>query len=301
MFGAGTVQWSWGLDPVHDNGSAPADVRMQQATVNLFADMSVQPASLQAGLVPATQSTDTTAPSSVIQSPIAGATIQTGSEVTISGVATDSGGGRIWSVEVSTDGGSTWHPAMGRENWTFAWTPAVPGPVTIKTRAVDDSGNLETPSSGVAVTVAGGQTTIWSSSTVPALPDQGPDSPVELGVKFYSEVGGTVKGIRFYKSSANAGTHVANLWSSTGTLLASAEFTGETTSGWQQANFATPVPINSFTIYIASYHTDAGHYSVERQLFLDQRRGQFAAARPTQRWLLGEQWCLRLRCKQHFP
>ncbi len=33
--------------------------RMQQATVNLFADMGVQPASLQAGLAPATASTDT--------------------------------------------------------------------------------------------------------------------------------------------------------------------------------------------------------------------------------------------------
>ena len=33
-------------------------------------------------------------------------------------------------------------------NWSFGWTPATAGSVTIKTRAVDDSGNLETPSSG---------------------------------------------------------------------------------------------------------------------------------------------------------
>src|SRR5678816_2722501 len=45
VFGAGTVQWAWGLDNKHDRGSAPADVRMQQATVNLFADMGVQPVS----------------------------------------------------------------------------------------------------------------------------------------------------------------------------------------------------------------------------------------------------------------
>ena len=37
---------------------------------------------------------------------------------------------------------------------------------------------------------------------------------------------------------------LASLWSSTGTLLASTPFSGETTSGWQQANFTTPVPIN---------------------------------------------------------
>ena len=132
---------------------------------------------------------------------------------------------------------------------------------------MDDSGNLESPASGTNVAVLGSQTTIWSSSALPAVIDQGPDSPVELGVKFYSEVGGTVKGIRFYKSDGNAGTHVGSLWSETGTLLASETFVGETTSGWQQVNFATPVPINSFTVYVASYHTNAGHYSANPNYF----------------------------------
>ena len=36
---------------MHDNGSAAADTRMKQATVNLFADMGVQPANLQTGPV----------------------------------------------------------------------------------------------------------------------------------------------------------------------------------------------------------------------------------------------------------
>ena len=73
VFGAGTVQWSWGLDSNHDRGSAAPDVRMQQATVNLFADMSVQPATLQPGLVAATASTDTVAPVSTIATPTASA------------------------------------------------------------------------------------------------------------------------------------------------------------------------------------------------------------------------------------
>ena len=42
MFGAGTVQWAWGLD--NGGSSDPTDTAMQQATVNLFADMgNVQP------------------------------------------------------------------------------------------------------------------------------------------------------------------------------------------------------------------------------------------------------------------
>ena len=266
VFGAGTVQWAWGLDSTHDNGSAAADTRMKQATVNLFADMGAQAATLQQGLAPASKSTDATAPSSVITSPAPPTTLQNGVQVLVTGTAADSGG-QVWAVEVSTDGGSTWKPAVGRGTWSFAWTPAASGSVTIKSRAVDDSGNMETPGLGVTVTVTGGQTTIWPSNAVPGVVDQGPDSAVELGVKFYSEVGGAIKGFRFYKSAGNTGSHVANLWSSTGTLLASTPFSNETASGWQQANFATPVPIDSATMYVASYHANNGHYSADENYF----------------------------------
>ena len=52
----GTVQWSWGLDANHDfTARSPRASTMQQATVNLFADMGVQPGSLMAGLIPASR------------------------------------------------------------------------------------------------------------------------------------------------------------------------------------------------------------------------------------------------------
>ena len=60
VFSAGTIRWPWGLDVHHDfdaatpNVTTTPDIRMQQATVNLFADMGVQPATLQSGLVAAT-------------------------------------------------------------------------------------------------------------------------------------------------------------------------------------------------------------------------------------------------------
>ena len=50
--------------------------------------------------------------------------------------------------------------------------------------------------------------TIWPSTPVPAIVDAGPDSAVELGVKFRSDVAGIITGIRFYKARANTGTHV---------------------------------------------------------------------------------------------
>jgi hypothetical protein len=153
VFGAGTIQWPWGLDENHDRGSSSVvDVRMQQATVNLFADMQVQPASLQTGLVAASASTDTTRPSSTIASPANGANIPVGVPRTISGTAADTGG-VVGGVEVSVDGGATWHPAQGRGSWTYSWTPAAPGSVSIRSRATDDSLNTELSGPAVTVTV----------------------------------------------------------------------------------------------------------------------------------------------------
>jgi len=109
--------------------------------------------------------------------------------------------------------------------------------------------------------------TIWPAASAPMVADSGPDSAVEIGVKFRADVSGSVTGIRFYKSNANTGTHVGNLWTSTGTRLATATFAGETASGWQQVNFSTAVAITANTAYIASYHTNVGHYSDDESYF----------------------------------
>jgi hypothetical protein len=140
VLGAGTVQWSWGLDDTHVRDGASPSLVMQQATTNLFADMGVQPTTLQAGLQPASPSTDTIAPSATITSP-ATISVTAGTPRTIQGTATDTGG-VVGAVEVSVDGGVTWHPATGRETWSYGWTPASSGVVTPLARAADDSGNL---------------------------------------------------------------------------------------------------------------------------------------------------------------
>ena len=275
VFAAGTYQWSWGLDSNHDrsNLGSTTDARMQQATVNLFADMGVQPATLQAGLTPATPSSDVSAPASTISTPAAGSNVALGSPVIITGAAADAGGGVVGGVEISVDSGTTWHPANGRESWTYTWTPNAAGSVTIKTRAVDDSGNLEIPTAGVTVTVGGSGTpctsncSIWPATAAPVMADDGPDNPVELGVKFRADVDGTITGIRFYKATANTGTHIGNCWSGSGQLLASATFGNETASGWQQVDFSSPVSITANTVYVASYHTTVGHYADDQNYF----------------------------------
>jgi hypothetical protein len=156
VFDAATIQWSWGLDPAHDFpalASPTADVRMQQATLNVLADMRVQPATRQANLVAATPSSDTAPAAARITAPVNGARIARGTQVTIRGTAADAGG-RVGAVEASVDGGRTWHAAAGRGSWTFAWRPTASGSYTIRARAVDDSGNLQRAPAQVSVVVS---------------------------------------------------------------------------------------------------------------------------------------------------
>ena len=50
VFGAGTVNWSWALDSHHDEQGSTPDPIIQQATINLLADMDAQPATIMAGV-----------------------------------------------------------------------------------------------------------------------------------------------------------------------------------------------------------------------------------------------------------
>jgi hypothetical protein len=80
---------------------------------------------------------------------------------------------------------------------------------------------------------------IWSSSTAPTVVDAGAGGAVELGLKFTSTVNRTISG----------------------SLLASATFTGETASGWQTVMFTSPVSITAGTVYVASYYTSASYFA----------------------------------------
>ncbi|NJC65791.1 DUF4082 domain-containing protein [Planosporangium flavigriseum] len=266
VFGAGTIQWAWGLDDNHDSGYdpiAPADPAMQQATINLLADMGVQPATRMSGTVAATKSTDTAGPTVTITSPAAGASFANGTKVTVQGTATDSGG-RVAGIEVSTDGGATWHPATGTESWSYSYYATGDGSSTVNARATDDSANVgATASRQVALT---GSTSLFGDR-VPANPAANDASAVELGVKVVPQTDGFIKGVRFYKDAGNTGTHNGSLWSVDGDLLATGTFTGETATGWQTLIFSPPVPVIAGTAYLASYTAPNGHYAADPWFF----------------------------------
>jgi hypothetical protein len=244
VFGAGTVSWSWGLDSNHDNPfftpNSAANPDMQQAAVNLFADMGVQPASLQGGLLLATKSTDTAAPTSQVTSPANGSQVRVGTTVSITGTAADTGGGVVGGVEISLDGGGTWHPATGRESWTYGWTtPTLSGNYTIRTRASDDSGNLEIPSAGVTVAVSTSAQTLTSLTL---------SSSNVMG-------GNTVQGTVMLGQPAASGGVVVTL-SSTNTAVASVPSTVTVPAGQFSAQFT----VTSFGVLFPTSVTISGTY-----------------------------------------
>src|SRR6266542_5160651 len=337
---------------------------------------------IPANPTPTPTPTPDTPPTSTITSPTEGAIVPIGIQVSITGTASDPGGGTVDKVEVSVDGGATYSAATGTNAWSFNWTPNSPGPAPIKSRAVDNTGNVQNPpaeihvtvdapqvvstkpingatgvSTGIApratfskpldpasvdsttvlmkdmlnnpvpvtvscatsaftialvpkallqpgqiytVTLKGGLAephitdstglplasdytwsfstaaapppvtgvSIWDDSVIPPTPIFPDSTPVEVGLKFRSDKDGLVTGVRFYKGgAANGGTHVGHLWTSTGTLLSTVTFTGESDTGWQQALFQTPIPITANTIYVVSYFAPQGHYAADSGFF----------------------------------
>jgi DMSO/TMAO reductase YedYZ molybdopterin-dependent catalytic subunit len=85
---------------------------------------------------------------SQITSPARGDCIPSGQVTTVSGLAW--GRHDVAKVEVSTDGGTTWHPACTEPpaagawtRFTYTWHPAVPGHTRLLSRASDTAGNRQ--------------------------------------------------------------------------------------------------------------------------------------------------------------
>ena len=83
VFGAGTVQWGWGLDQYHDgDNSDPQTHECSRPRLNMLADMSALPTTLMSGLVMPVKTTDSTAPTVTITTPATGASLASGTQLT---------------------------------------------------------------------------------------------------------------------------------------------------------------------------------------------------------------------------
>jgi len=120
-----------------------------------------------------------------------------------------------------------------------------------------------------------GAVLLWAGATVsahaqmqslfttqsPALPSVADGVPYELGMKFRLARAGSITAIRYWKSANEGGTHTGNIWSATGTLLASVTFSGESTSGWQMQQLPTALTVQGNTTYVVSVNINS-YYAV---------------------------------------
>jgi hypothetical protein len=176
---------------------------------------------------------------------------------------TDSGGAQITGTTTLSE---------DQKTLTFSPGAALTAGTTYKAsvKAADVNGNTmatATTWTFTTTTTAACPCSLFSAATVPTVITTQDPNPYELGVKFVPAANGTISGVKFYKSAQNTGTHTGNLYTSTGTKLATGTFSGESASGWQTLTFTTPIAVTAGTTYVASYTTTTGYYSGDNGYF----------------------------------
>ena len=133
------------------------DRDVQQATLNLLADMHVLPSTPQPELFLSPASSDQRPPRVGSSSVLTGA-VHSGQFTVLAGSSEDAGGGVVAAVEVSLDKGSSWLPAEVTPEtgvWRLdpealgvrpvsgvPWSISMAAGTQVRVRAADDSGNL---------------------------------------------------------------------------------------------------------------------------------------------------------------
>jgi hypothetical protein len=149
---------------------------------------------------------------------------------------------------------------------TFTPTTGYTGPASYTYSISDGAGGAASATVNMTVKPAETTQSLFSPTDTPATVTVNDSSGVELGMKFQADVAGWITGFKFYKGPENTGPHEAHLWTSTGTLIASATFTNESVSGWQSVTLPQEVAIQANTTYVVSYHSN-GFYSTSPGFF----------------------------------
>ena len=140
VFGAGTVQWSWGLDGTHDRGGSHRDPRMQQATVNLLPTWAPSPRRCRPAWSPGGRSTRPRRPR---RSPIPPTARPSPAAPSRSPARPPTPAA---SSAASRSRPTAGRPGTARRARRAGRTPSTrpTGPVTVQARAVDDAANIGT-------------------------------------------------------------------------------------------------------------------------------------------------------------
>ena len=229
VFGAGTVQWALGLDAL-EPGENPPDRNMQQATVNLFADMGAQPATRLSGLVAATATTDTTKPTATMTAPPATVADGTASRSAAQPPTRRRRGGRRRGLDRRRR-----HLAPGHRHGVLDVLVGRPrradrddqGPRDRRQRQHRDAAAPGDRSPSRARARCG------ATASRPAAPT--PVTPARRGRREVQDRHlRHVTGVRFYKAAANTGTHIGSLWTADGAAARPGDVQrARPASGWQ--------------------------------------------------------------------
>ncbi|RKH56309.1 DUF4082 domain-containing protein [Corallococcus llansteffanensis] len=149
-------------------------------------------------------------------------------------------------------------------------TPSTAYSYTVRGR--DAAGNVSVASATATATTlantACNPCSLWNTVTGNPQFENADTTPAEVGVKFRTDVAGTVTKVRYYKGSTDNGPHVGHLWSATGTLLATTtQAPAESGFGWRELTFPTPVSLAANTTYVVSYFATGGRYAITTNYF----------------------------------
>ncbi len=133
------------------------------------------------------------------------------------------------------------------------------------------AGSATSNSATLTITTSGGSSYSLFDTEAPSSANSNDGTGIALGLKFRSSQNGFITGIRYYKGQNISGTRTGQLWTNTGTLLASVTFTNESSSGWQQALFSNPVAIQAGVTYVASYHSPSGYFASSGSYFTEAK------------------------------
>ena len=187
----------------------------------------------------------------------ASTSVQTGNVVSYTATIQDANGNRVTkatnpiSFSISGVSGSFNPPSpvsSTRGSATSNFTPSSAGIGTVTASA---SGLTSATATVVVSNPSAGSQSLFTTQT-PTVASTSDGVPYEIGMKFRLARSGSITAIRYWKASADTGTPVGRIWSSSGTLLASVAFSGESASGWQQQSLAAPLAVQPNTTYIVS-------------------------------------------------
>lgn len=198
---------------------------------------------------------------------------------------TTAGGSSVTNVYNTTTSTTTTINSGGNPPASVLLQPSAPGAQqqgnlnisgTVTTGNLAASGTVTAGGVSITQESGGAATSLFENKPISGVYSSGVS--VNIGVKFKSDRAGVITGVKFYNPAGNntAGNDKGILWAcndalcntlSGGTQLAAVTFAADSTLGWKQATFTSPVTITPDTYYIVSYWSELGYYYSDTDYF----------------------------------